>query len=459
MDSFQRSVEKAYQEWDQKVQCEPYHTIPYFCLIFGFHFLSLIYRRRDEMGSLLGRLEHSLERILQSKANIPRRNKYSSDPLSKQSSDQMNDVLEQIKTINENSSGITKENLVLTRSELARKRSHTASIRLLAGESSSRALGAKKALSKRNFGVGVSQTSLAGDSDTDDDDIVDELRVFSELKSPSPFSRQFRNSSIDSPNQMINGRPGSFDKARFLADMDSAHSTPQSRSGKSVAAPIPKYFFRPDELHPLSTSSAKKYLRLYSSRTVKNSSNPSAVRVNDSCGSMVRREDVIVQEDNFVNWFDEESNRNYMNVLSTAGTVEITAIQALHLPVANRPVFVKISYGGVTARTGRAAPTAHPAWVNEEDIAANSAKGSAHPNAPAPSTTGIRVEQDEEGEAGRRQSHVKFVIDTFNSKGVFHLAVMVDDFPHNKEIAKLDISVFNLLDCICTLDTDEVYDM
>lgn len=369
--------------------------------------------------------------MLQSRANIPRRSKYfEPEAITKQSSQNMNDVLQQLKYMN---NYVSRKDKSLSADLSSRKRSHTSALKLLAlaSESSRNIRDSKKKMSKRNLMYGVSNISLADDlSDLEeiDVDICDRFKKLDagHRKSP-PRNKVLKSSSSDND---------------FMTLQIEEPSTPVVGLSAARKHHSSEIFVRPDELHPFCASSGKKYLQLYHAMT-KAKEGINAANGSNACVALVRRDDVIVQENNYKSWFDEESNRNYMNILSMAGVVEITAVQALHLPVSNRPVFVKMSYGGETARTSRTPPTAHPAWENEDDISPHGDDN-----------------QDIPDHANRRHNHGKaFSIDAFNSKGVFHISVMVDDFPNNKEIAKLDISVFNLLDCIATLDTDEVYDM
>ena len=412
----------------------------------SYVFNDLIYilsRRREDLTGLLTHLEGSLDQILRNQANIPRTKYVGYDKLKRQTSENMNDVLLQLKSMKRQTILDPKIGLSMASS---RKRANTSILSAL-GESTPSLGGLRPASmqsSLRNLNAGLSSVSLIDEfSDLEPDDFDSAVDV----KSPQNHNVAVAWGSVTSP-------PRNLKKA--------VSSEPDTESSNLGMKDSKGYFVRPDELHPLSSSSTKKYYQVYESRTVNSGGMLYDKPRPEACEAFRRHDDVIVPENNFTSWFDEESNRNSMSVVSTSGTVEITAVQALHLPVSNRPVFVKVSYGGTTFRSGRTPPTAHPAWVNEEDIAPQSTKPSTHASNPGPNPAHGQANIADEitNSTNYRNNHtMPFVIDTFNSKGVFHIAVMVDDFPHNKEIAKLDISVFNLLDCICILDADEVYDM
>lgn len=53
---------------------------------------------------------------------------------------------------------------------------------------------------------------------------------------------------------------------------------------------------------------------------------------------------------------------------------------------------------------------------------------------------------------------MQFAVDTLNVRGNLRVRVMKECLPREKEVARLDIPIFNLLDCICDVDGDGYYD-
>ena len=93
-----------------------------------------------------------------------------------------------------------------------------------------------------------------------------------------------------------------------------------------------------------NVSSVRRYLEIYESIML-GQKNDLKQAFNEPIASpascMLRREDAILQENKYIQWFDSEARRNRMHVLTTAGTLDIIVVQALHLPVSNRPVFCR----------------------------------------------------------------------------------------------------------------------
>lgn len=170
-------------------------------------------------------------------------------------------------------------------------------------------------------------------------------------------------------------------------------------------------------------------------------------RGSQTASVLARRPRVNVEWKKFNDKFETEAKRSFVNVLATDGVVEITPIQALNLPSSNRPVFVNISYGDENYPTFSSPPTAHPIWAGSDEEGIESTQGyynNMKPLKTKPNKFGTLTKSIE--------------VDTLNSKGSIKVAIMQENFPHHREIARLEIPIFNLLDCTCILDSDAVYE-
>lgn len=160
-------------------------------------------------------------------------------------------------------------------------------------------------------------------------------------------------------------------------------------------------------------------------------------------------------------------------------------MQALYLPETRRPLLVRVTYGDQSHCTFSVPHSADLSWYQEssfsdvEDVNEVSEGGGARVGAAVglgPSTEGgLNVDGVAYGvgegaagtAAGDRKDAVRrgndalkttLNIDTLNIRGFVKLRVMMERFPKNKEIARLELPVFNLLDCTCVLPDDEVYE-
>ena len=165
----------------------------------------------------------------------------------------------------------------------------------------------------------------------------------------------------------------------------------------------------------------------------------------------MRRTDKMDEEcETFLDRTEEESKRNFMNVNSVRGRIEITPIQALNLPQSERPVYVQLSYGDETFKTFSAPATAHPIWHVVEQPAMKVPTGG--------NTESARMSVNLSGGAGGANSRsipenltASFAINTVSVNGNIGVFVVQEMFSKRKKICRLSIPVFSLLDCICDI--------
>jgi hypothetical protein len=78
--------------------------------------------------------------------------------------------------------------------------------------------------------------------------------------------------------------------------------------------------------------------------------------------TMRRGNEFLEQCGSFMDDIEQENLRAYTQAMTSSGRVEITPVQALHLPDPTKPVYVKFTYGDEAQSTGSCAPTAYPVW-------------------------------------------------------------------------------------------------
>ena len=162
----------------------------------------------------------------------------------------------------------------------------------------------------------------------------------------------------------------------------------------------------------------------------------------------------LLDKDNliFLKKTNHECNRNYYYVHSGQGELEVIPVKALHVPGEKNLVHVKIEYGDEEGRSTSLPPGPdltfysgiESAYVHpiEDESGFNvvSEDHNARPSASPP-----------ENEGGKT---VRIRLDLLNIKGSLKVKVISERFPKYKEVAFLDIPIFNLLDNICMLDSE-----
>lgn len=160
-----------------------------------------------------------------------------------------------------------------------------------------------------------------------------------------------------------------------------------------------------------------------------------------------------IEEQNFSfrQQFDREGSRSYIHAFTQTGTLEIAPIQALHLPVSNNYVHVKISYGNEKYSTFSVPPAAFTTWHQETSVESNITAS---------------LDEGDDTQAGSREGmdgiplslSKSFEIDLLNIKGNVQVRVMSESFPKSQEIARIEVPVFGMVDCTCTLTGGGYYD-
>jgi hypothetical protein len=191
------------------------------------------------------------------------------------------------------------------------------------------------------------------------------------------------------------------------------------------------------------------------------------------------------------------------------GTLEVTPLRAHNIQGVNKPLSVRVSYGQEVYATSSKPPAADLVWHHETkaDLSSaatasasapgtSAAAGAGRADSNAASSTQTRKSDrnddshppqtidgsekvaagdDESPQARRRPSLVSkaaalaaasalggndafkasFEVDTANIRGDLSVKVMMDGFPSKKEVARIDIPIFNILDCTCLLDGED----
>lgn len=198
----------------------------------------------------------------------------------------------------------------------------------------------------------------------------------------------------------------------------------------------------------------------------------------------------VVEDDNaaFLKRCHEECYRSFKHIQLSTGTLKITPMQALYLPDQKRHVSVRVSYGDDTHNTHSIPPAADLSWYQEPKVDANAfyfsrTKTTTHTSEATDTLESTTLSNTNAATAGtnaatgnpgaptlpvaaaagptmsRNDSLTKaFKIDTVNLQGSIRIRIVTDDFPIQSEVARLDISVLNLLDSLCMLRENEVFD-
>lgn len=162
----------------------------------------------------------------------------------------------------------------------------------------------------------------------------------------------------------------------------------------------------------------------------------SRLKLIEEASTMRRGAKFLEQCGNFMDDIEGENLRSFTHAMTKTGRLEITPIQALHLPDPTKPVYVKFTYGDLAQSTVSAPPTAYPVWDSE-------------------SLNETYTERDSRTKQNLQKAELltkSFEIDTLNSFGDIGVHIMQERFPYDVELARLEIPIFEMLYCICTYD-------
>ena len=177
---------------------------------------------------------------------------------------------------------------------------------------------------------------------------------------------------------------------------------------------------------------------------------------------LVLRRKAATDADNkkFLKHSTNECKRNFAHVHSQVGELEITPVKALQLPVTQNKVHVRIMYGEVMAETASVDPAADLNFVPPEDLLGNNGLFAVSNNTTGSTTAaaGVSSPGGEETKAPTNTVTKKFLMDLVNVRGSLKFKIISENFPKYKEIAQLEIPVFNLLDTLLDVNGDGVYD-
>ena len=186
---------------------------------------------------------------------------------------------------------------------------------------------------------------------------------------------------------------------------------------------------------------------------------------------MDRAPDVTVDHNAFCRRFEQECRRSFEHVHTLSGVLEVTPMQALHLPETKNPMLVRVSYGHQRHSTFRLPPASYLTWYQDHESGPGStglhnpdfAEGgntSAH-NSYASSAVDSSLPDRGPPQRDNSQNATlakSFIVDTLNIKGALNVCVMTEGVTKAKEVAKIEIPVFNLLDCCFALTEGQYYD-
>ena len=157
---------------------------------------------------------------------------------------------------------------------------------------------------------------------------------------------------------------------------------------------------------------------------------------------MERRVETIQDCDHFSRRFEEECRASYLLTHTQKGKLVITPLAAHNLPEKhNRKVSVRITYGDVEKSTQSKSNSADLSWGNEEVGTDAGLEGRA-PTA-GDADDGHPIKED------KKSIQKVFDIETLNIKSSLLVQVMAEGIRKRKEIARVEIPIFNLLDCLC----------
>ncbi len=159
----------------------------------------------------------------------------------------------------------------------------------------------------------------------------------------------------------------------------------------------------------------------------------------------MRRYQKIVDADTYFHKrLEEECNRSYNNIYTRSGTLEIIPVTAEDLPwdkfSPDRPLHIKIEYGEKVQRSSSAIRAANLTWYYEDTNTITSEDGL------------------KQGRSKDKSSIMEFDINTSLIESAIRVRVIEEFYTHNKELARVELPVLNLLDCICTLEEGSYYD-
>ncbi len=189
--------------------------------------------------------------------------------------------------------------------------------------------------------------------------------------------------------------------------------------------------------------------------------------------SMDRAEEVSVDHQAFCRRFDQECRRSFEHVHTLSGTLEVTPMQALHLPEAKNPMLVRVSYGDQRHSTFRLPPASYLTWYQEQETGAAPAglynPDYAESGGPNSAHTSLNRDSNDlnsnSGAAPPQRDNSQnatlaktFTVDTLNIKGALNVCIMTEGVLKAQEVAKIEIPMFNLLDCCFALTDGQYYD-
>lgn len=161
---------------------------------------------------------------------------------------------------------------------------------------------------------------------------------------------------------------------------------------------------------------------------------------------MSRNSSVRDEHENFISKVEEETRRCFTHVNITSGRLEITPVQALNLPSSDYPVYIHFTYGDDRFKSFHAPPTAHPTWLNTDE--AND-RSEVPDRSSWNNRNSLRIDSPVRSLIYDNLT-CSFEIDTLNIKGSICVSVKQDSFPKNKELCRLELPIFSVLDCVAS---------
>lgn len=166
---------------------------------------------------------------------------------------------------------------------------------------------------------------------------------------------------------------------------------------------------------------------------------PMRVRVEEN--RHMRRYPKIEEANNYVRKrLEEECSRSYKHIHTRNGTLEIIPIKILDLKCEMvSQLHIKVEYGEKVLRSTSVRPTGNLTWYYEEGEAEEGG-------------------QQQTKQSSNHSSVMKFDVNASLVESAIRVRVLEEFYTHNKEMARVELPVLNLLDCICNLEKDAYYD-
>lgn len=124
-------------------------------------------------------------------------------------------------------------------------------------------------------------------------------------------------------------------------------------------------------------------------------------------------------------------------------------MQALHIPShKDKPLIVRMSYGSNVFDSFQVPYAPDLSWYQEIDTTDGESSDFTVP------TSSSNLNKKDFISSRNNLLTKSFDVDTLNIKGFIRVRIMAETFPKYVELARLDLPIFNVLDCTCDISPD-----